>query len=348
MLETDTVILESPLPLVSLIIPAYNVEKYLERAVASALTQTYQNLEIIIVDDGSTDSTGALCGKLAQQDGRISVIHQRNQGLSVARNNGIEAAKGSFLAFLDSDDYLGPDHIKNLYSALIQTNARLAITGPTFVEENNQQNASCNTINPSCIKTLEAENAACIACESTSLPFAEHAWGKLYSAELKHLLYFPPEKYWEDQFVTYKVILADEKVAYEDANDYYYLQRNGSLSRAYNEHIFDTLEARDCMLAHATENHLKQLEECVTKKYFARLVSLYIELNANEQGELTEKAYQTILQRRKEGLASPFVANTTKAALLLSFLPKKIFSGLLRFCVFLGRLGPIQAIRGAL
>ena len=102
--------------LVSIVVPIYNVEKYLKRCVNSLLNQTYKNIEIILVDDGSTDSSGAICDQYKPKDNRIVVVHKSNGGLSDARNTGIDMARGEYIAFVDSDDYIHEDYIYNMYS----------------------------------------------------------------------------------------------------------------------------------------------------------------------------------------------------------------------------------------
>ena len=113
--------------LISVIIPVYKVEEYLCRCVDSVLAQTYGNLEIILVDDGSPDGCPAMCDAYAGQDARIRVIHQENAGLSGARNAGIDAARGQWLAFVDSDDYLAPDFLECLYRACVDTGSELSV-----------------------------------------------------------------------------------------------------------------------------------------------------------------------------------------------------------------------------
>ena len=110
--------------LVSIVVPVYNVEKYLERCVDSIRSQTYTNLEIILVDDGATDSSGQMCDDLAQKDERIKVVHKENQGLGLARNSGLQVATGVFVTFVDSDDWIHETHIANLYNAAKENDAR--------------------------------------------------------------------------------------------------------------------------------------------------------------------------------------------------------------------------------
>ena len=113
--------------LISIVMPVYNVEKYLEKAVNSVIKQTYKNLEIILVDDGSKDSSGVLCDELAKKDTRIKVIHQENAGLSAARNAGIKLATGKYIGFMDSDDLIAENMYETLYNALIKNGAKLAM-----------------------------------------------------------------------------------------------------------------------------------------------------------------------------------------------------------------------------
>ena len=121
-------------PLISVIIPVYNVEKYLRRCLDSVIAQTYQNLEIICVDDGSIDDSGKICDQYAVRDARIKVIHQENQGLSAARNRGIDAADGEYIAFVDSDDYILEDMFERLYIALTCFNTMYVTCGFNAVD----------------------------------------------------------------------------------------------------------------------------------------------------------------------------------------------------------------------
>ena len=114
--------------LVSIIVPVYNVEKYIEKCLNSLFGQTYRELDIILVDDGSTDKSGELCDRLAKMDKRVRVIHKKNGGLSDARNRGIDAAKGRYITFIDSDDYVSGNYIWHLYKLLIESQADIAIT----------------------------------------------------------------------------------------------------------------------------------------------------------------------------------------------------------------------------
>ncbi|MCM1568136.1 MAG: glycosyltransferase [Roseburia sp.] len=123
------------LPLLSIIVPVYNILNYLPRCVHSITAQTYERLEIILVDDGSTDGTGKLCDSLAAQDYRIRVYHRKNGGSSAARNTGLSLAKGEYIGFVDSDDYIEPDMYEKLYAGIVETGARIAQIGRNEIDE---------------------------------------------------------------------------------------------------------------------------------------------------------------------------------------------------------------------
>ncbi|MDD6812335.1 MAG: glycosyltransferase family 2 protein [Lachnospiraceae bacterium] len=118
---------QKELPLISIIIPVYNVEKYLTRCLESVVAQTYSNLEIILVDDGSTDNSGKVCDKYQEIDSRIKVVHKKNGGVSDARNEGIDEACGEYIAFVDSDDWVTRNYIENMYAILVKNSCDIAI-----------------------------------------------------------------------------------------------------------------------------------------------------------------------------------------------------------------------------
>lgn len=231
--------------LVSVVVPIYNVSAYLMRCVNSIQNQTYSNLEIVLVNDGSTDDSGAQCDFLAETDSRIKVIHQNNKGVSAARNTAIEIITGDYVVFVDSDDYLGPNHIENLFSPFgagsIQKNT-VVITGATEVLQNEILTDCCLEKSPK-VFPLEKDDALCELVQ-TDGRFASYAWGKLYSKELFDVLSFPIGRLYEDQAIAYKVLLKADYIYYEDARDYYYVvDRQQSISNASRLNRLDFLEA---------------------------------------------------------------------------------------------------------
>lgn len=207
---------------ISVIIPVYNVEKYLRRCVESLQKQTWKNVEIILVDDGSKDRSGALCDELANEDSRIKVIHQKNLGASLARRNGIAAAKGEYLAFVDSDDYVEPQYLQAMYDALIRENADVASCG--FVMHKEGEN----------VPAVETIHYVSLRQDEVMERFFRYQfwgfWGGLYKRDAFEELYFPEATVNEDYVVKLQLFQKIEKMAYVLVPLYHYIAHEDSLS----------------------------------------------------------------------------------------------------------------------
>ena len=166
--------------LVSIIVPVYNIEKYLLECVESLMSQTYHNIEIILIDDGSTDESANLCDKIALRDERVVVIHKKNGGVSSARNCGIEVAKGNYITFVDGDDWVKENYIEILYEGIKKYNADISATGFIYQYDDGRIKESTITAETVCIT---AENALDQSCDSDT-PWVGFAWGKLVRRSL--------------------------------------------------------------------------------------------------------------------------------------------------------------------
>ena len=165
--------------LISVIVPVYNVEKYLDKCIQSIVDQTYTNLEIILVDDGSPDNSGAICDEWAEKDNRIKVIHKANGGLSDARNAGLDIATGEYIAFVDSDDYIELDFYDKLYNVIKATNCDISICNLRKVYENNNVSVNnCDTFEITEYSTTEAMSAL------IDDKIRQVVWNKLYKADI--------------------------------------------------------------------------------------------------------------------------------------------------------------------
>jgi len=194
--------------LISVIVPVYKVEKYLERCVRSIQKQTYENLEIILVDDGSPDQCGALCDQYAQEDGRIKVLHKQNGGLSDARNAGIELASGSYIVFADSDDWLDRDMIDLLYRVLKRSNADIAeCSYRNIYRDHIMEETSCSAA------LTEGDSVTALEGMLDWKYFKPVAWNKLYKREVFGTIRYPKGRLHEDEFTTYKYFYNAEKVS---------------------------------------------------------------------------------------------------------------------------------------
>ena len=216
---------------VSVIVPIYNTRPFLEECVVSILNQKFdQPFELILVDDGATDGCGELCDRFAAQDKRVRVIHQENQGLSAARNAGIDAAQGRYYAFVDSDDILRPGYLQTLFDACEKHDAYMAICA---VEDVREDGASAEP--PAC--TLPTETGVFSGKELLNRFYTPNgtyytvAWNKLYRAEVWKLLHYPEGRLHEDDFVAHRLFWRCDKVVCLDTPLYCYRLRGGSICR---------------------------------------------------------------------------------------------------------------------
>ena len=217
------------MPAISVIIPIYKVEPYLDACVASVVGQTFSNLEILLVDDGSPDRCPELCDAWAQKDPRVRVIHRQNGGLSAARNTGIEAASGQFLTFLDADDLLESDTLRRAYEAQQKHNADLVIFNLVYVDEhNNPLPAPDFTGFRDEVLDEDGVWQRYFALEEQKIYYVV-AWNKLYKRELFATLRYAQGKRYEDQFLLPGLLAQCKTIACLGYPGYRYVQRGGSI-----------------------------------------------------------------------------------------------------------------------
>lgn len=169
--------MESKVPLVSIVVPVYNVEKFLEKLIYSLITQTYENFEVILVDDGSPDNSGSICDKFSVQDKRIKVIHKKNAGVSEARNTGIDAATGDFIVFVDGDDWLEPDAVAYYVSLITETQSDMAISDKNFTTRDRIQTEN------DCFEIWTSEKAT---AEFLYPRISIGCWNKIFRMDFLH------------------------------------------------------------------------------------------------------------------------------------------------------------------
>ena len=226
--------------LISVIIPAYNIAPYLERGVVSVLNQTYRNLEVILVDDGSTDKSGQICDRLAEKDDRVIVIHKKNGGLADARNVGMEAAKGSFIGFVDGDDWIDTDMYERMLGAALAQQADMAVCRYRRIYGKQVEDASVDRV-----AVFEGQVALQYDVEEREeYDIQNAAWNKLYRRELLDKLRFPVGKWYEDIVFSAKALSGAARCVYLDSACYnYIIDREGSImnvkinSRTFTDQI---------------------------------------------------------------------------------------------------------------
>ena len=211
-------------PLISIVIPAYKVEKYLEKCIDSVINQTYTNLEIILVDDGSPDNCPKICDEYAKKDSRIKVIHKENGGLSDARNKGIEIASGEYISFIDSDDYISQNYVEMLYENIKKYDSDIAIGGHKVLYDDGKI-INRYTNEEFCISPKEALNKI-LYDDGIDLS----AWAKLYKKDLFENIKYPVGRLYEDSATTYKLIDLAKKVSVHSVPIYFYIMRSESIT----------------------------------------------------------------------------------------------------------------------
>ena len=271
--------------LISVVVPIYKVEKYLQKCVSSITGQTYKNLEIILVDDGSPDNCPVLCDSLAKTDKRIKVIHKPNGGLSDARNEGIKIATGKFITFVDSDDYLNLNFIETLYHNLTETGSDVSICNFQDVYENEKVDIRLKETSE--ILTFDNSNKFEQLYKDLRLRFVT-AWGKLYRKDIFDKVKYPVGKINEDEFVCHHILSPCNKVCYSDVKYYYYLQRENSIMhQKYSKRNLDVFDGLYDRILFFKENY-PPLELESVYNYLNSIIRVYYRFAKPEQKILLE------------------------------------------------------------
>ena len=241
-------------PLISVIVPVYKVEAYLDKCVQSILDQTYENLEIILVDDGSPDNCPVMCDAWSEKDSRIKVIHKKNGGLSDARNAGMAVATGELLGFVDGDDWIEPNMYELLFRHMQEDKADIAACGVEMVWEDGTLSRML-TANDNCVLS-KAEGMKAIINEDL---LKQPVWYKLYKTALIKDIPFAVGKCHEDVFWSYQAVGQAERIAVFNTPCYHYVQRKGSIMGAsFSVKRLDGFDAKLLRLTYIT-NHFPGL-----------------------------------------------------------------------------------------
>ena len=235
--------------LVTIVIPVYNVEKYLDHCIESVANQTYDHLQIVLVDDGSTDLSPQICDEWRQKDQRIDVIHRKNGGLSAARNSGIDIAKGELISFIDSDDFVDNDYVEYLYKLLEASSADISVCQRRSISESGKL-IDENRVADRVIKG----NSDCMLSFLRDNDIDTVAWAKLYHTSMFENVRYPEGKYHEDVFTTYKLIAQSYCISVGGLAKYNYLIRKNSISnQQFSPRHLDSIEGK--------QNQQKFIEE---------------------------------------------------------------------------------------
>lgn len=310
-------------PLISIILPIYNIEKYLSKCMESVLRQSYKNLEIIMVDDGSQDMCGQICEKYAKQDSRVVVLHKTNGGLSDARNFGIEYSRGDFITCIDPDDYVDVDYIDYLYMLLKKHKCKMSICQHRVHYDNGF------------IKDFGDIGEDVISAEKCLERMLYHdvidtsAWGKLYKRDLFENVKYPKGKLFEDIGTTYALIMQCDRIAIGYESKYNYIFHNNSIvNSSFKPNKFDLMEMTDKMAKDVLKVYPNLEDAILRRRVYSRISTLNQMLNVKDF-EMERKNIISFI--KKNGVIvrkNPKTPKRDKVALLLLNINYKLY----KFC----------------
>lgn len=259
--------------LISVIVPIYNVEKYLNKCLDSILNQTYQNLEVILINDGSPDKCSEICDEYAIKDARIRVVHKKNEGLSAARNSGIEIAKGEYIAFVDSDDYIHKEMYQILFKNMTKYDSDISICGFKYVYSDLEESNESELENDKEIISVYSGREAIGNIYTVNNISTVVSWNKLYKRTLFSNLRFKVGTKHEDEFLIHRILSISNRVVYSNVKLYYYLQRDSSImGKEYNISRLYVLDALEDRMVYFKENGYNEFYPLAFKSYMQYLL----------------------------------------------------------------------------
>lgn len=308
-------------PLISIIIPVYNVEKYLCQCIDSVLLQTYTNIEIIMINDGSTDSSGDICDNYSKKDARITVIHKENGGVSSARNIGIEHAQGKYILFIDADDFIDVDYIEAMYCAVTKNNADIVCGNFTVVDESGipivGHSRSADGVAPNVKQSrLITEFSDCLKDITEKKEYYwSHVIASLIKTDIVKQCRFLPLKYYEDGLFLFDIFCTHPQVYLSEYAGYYYTIRKSSVTQAVKKF---TLQSR--------EDYVKLCfhEFTQLKKINSKFADDYLSLYAESIHDYTYAASQPENKRQWNNCRIYINTHIQYILPLLRFLPRNI------------------------
>lgn len=319
--------------LVSVIIPVYNVEKYLRKCLDSVINQTYKELEIILVDDGSTDSSGKICDEYAQKDNRIKVIHKSNGGLSDARNVGIEKSNGEYICFIDSDDYIELDMFENLYKACIEKNVKIASCDKIRELENGKKIIEKRYEESRIITKKEAY--------SNILLFDPAVCDKMFEKSLFANVRFPKGKLYEDILTTNKLVEQCDYLYHVAKPFYHYIQRNNSIvHQKFNIKKLDYIKNAKKLYEYIMKSYPELKEQC-DAYYSLVLCTILCDIYGDRKKFKKEyKEYLNELKKYKKIINNNYYITKSKKIMI-----KLINNNLIYIVIFIKRIRNIMKYR---
>ncbi len=310
-------------PLISIVVPVYNVEEYVDLSVQSMVEQTYENIEILLVDDGSTDTSGERCKIWSERDARVRYIHKENGGAASARNVALDVCRGELITFVDSDDLIDANFIEVLYDAMYAENADISICG--WKNETVSRIVASDTVKGS----VSYDKTEALNKLFYQEDYDTAMWAKLYRAELFEQIRFPLGNIYEDIAIIYKVFERVNKVVYSDYNGYHYLLRDtGTTLKTFSRKKMDLIDVADEMEEYILTNY-PEVSAAMCSKYVRANFHIYLQIPQSEEYKQERLRIEGNIDKyRKRVLKDKRTRKGTKAALLLSGISYKLFYGL--------------------
>ena len=297
--------------LISVIIPVYKVEKFLDKCIKSVTEQLYTNLEIILVDDGSPDKCPMICDIWAERDKRIKVIHKSNGGLSDARNAGIKIAKGDYISFVDSDDWIAPNMYQIMIDSIQQENADIWACGIMVSDSEGEKPLKLPAIIGNSEKILE------LIYNDTQYPVA--TWNKLYQRKCWENLRFPGGKICEDAFTTYLLVAHAKKIVQINTPLYYYRIRSNSIMTAtFNNKRMDEEEAWRCNYEYMKDHYPLIFHKAFD--FYLQKVNVLIHTIPKSEYEIYKVEYEYLRNILKENFFYILVKSKMKFKYRIKFI----------------------------
>ena len=309
--------------LISVIIPVYNVEEYLEKCIDSIINQTYKNLEIILVDDGSTDNSGKLCDLLAKKDSRIVVYHKENGGLSSARNFGIDKANGEFIGFIDSDDYIDNDMYETLHNLIKKDKSDVSMCGLYNIYAN-RKDSQVKEVKK---YLMNAEEAIQMVLDSKITSVT--AVNKLYRKEIFNDLRYDLGKTSEDAFIIVRLLDKCNLISVTNERKYYYYHRANSITKKpFSEKSRDVLDAYNLNYSIVEEKYPKIISSAKRRVLWAYFYVLDLLCVSEDRDKYDELANELIYKLKKDTwfiLNSPHFTLKRKILFISLFIGEKLY-----------------------
>lgn len=298
--------MENTKDLISVIVPVYNVEKYLPQCIDSILNQTEKNLEIILVDDGSLDNSGKICDEFSKKDDRIVVIHKKNNGLSSARNAGLEIAKGNYIGFVDSDDWLDKSMYEVLLKLLKENNSDISCCDFFKTANSNDSIPHIDNEIINSYNNIESLNNFYNGLYTQTVV----AWNKLYKRELFKDISYPVGKIHEDEGTTYKLYYKANKITYTNRPLYYYrITPNSITTSKFNKKRLDIIDVYDEKVKFIKDINNEEIYSKTLKWYLFKLINCYFECSNNIENN-TE--YLTLINQKVSETYKSYIQSNKK------------------------------------